>query len=124
MPPIRDWLRADPTVSGLLTTSRGFWVFQDEVPQDWKQAESNAPSVVYSLVSGVPNNHLDCPPSIEYQRIQFDVWAYQQSLSQQVFVAVRAVLEAYGYTVTNFTERDPDTRNWRVSFDFTNWLNR
>lgn len=121
---IRDWLAADPITDGLLRYQGMLRVFLNEIPQDLPPVKDGHPAVVYTLISGTPNNYLAGPPSMEYERWQLDVYANTDQLSAQVFGAVRTVLERHGYTFTNFTDRDPNTRNWRISFDLTVWQPR
>jgi len=124
LPPIVAWMNADADVVALLKPAGVMRVFRDEIPEAQQQPSLGPPAVVYRMVSGTPLHKLDCAPTIDSLRIQFDVWATNWPDADEVFAAVRDVLELHGYVTYNFTERDVDTRNWRVSFDFTCWENR
>lgn len=122
--PIRDWIAADNACNLLLRLNGMLRVFLNEIPQDIPQVKDGYPAVVYTMIAGVPNNYLDGPPSIDYLRWQFDAYAPTEQGANAIYTVVRDVLEHHGYTSINFTDRDRDTRNWRVSFDFTCWQDR
>ena len=124
LPPIVAWMNADAAVVSLLKTTGVMRVFRDEIPETQPQPSLGLPAVVYQLVSGVPLQKLDCAPSIDSLRIQFDVWAESWPEADTVFAAVRDALELHGNTTYNFSGRDPVTRNFRVSFDMTCWKYR
>lgn len=124
MPPIVQWMNDSGEVVSLLKPLAVMRVFQDEIPQDQPKPQDGQPAVVYSLIFGQPANKLDCAPTIDFLRIQFDAYAADRRVCMSVFQAVRNVLEAHGYVSYNFTLRDEDTRDWRVSFDFTCWQPR
>lgn len=119
LPPIVAWMNASPAVVALLKPASVMRVFRDEVPETQPQPATGPPAVVYRMVSGTPLHKLDCAPTIDNLRLQFDVWATTWPAADAVFAAVRDTLELHGNVTYNFTERDPDTRNWRVSFDMT-----
>jgi hypothetical protein len=122
-PPIRDWIALDPTCEALLRHDGLLRVTLNEVPQD-KAGQPFLPAVVYQVVTGISFKTLGCRPTIDSYRLQLDAYATDQHTAQAVFEAVRNVLEGYGYVDQSFTERDPDTRNWRISFDFSSWQHR
>lgn len=124
LPPVVAWMNADPAVVALLKPATVMRVFRDEIPETEPQPATGPAAVVYSLVSGVPHQKLDCAPSIDSLRLQFDVYANTRPTTDAVFAAVRDALELHGYVTYNFTERDVETRNWRISFDFTCWQSR
>jgi hypothetical protein len=124
MPPVVSWMNASPDVVSLLKPASVMRVFRDEIPETEPKPSSGPAAAVYRLIAGTPHHKLDCAPSIDSLRLQFDVYANTRSDADNVFVAVRDALELHGYVTYNFTDRDIETRNWRVSFDFTCWQRR
>lgn len=120
IPTIYAWLIADPTVVGLLGSGSNLKVYRDEAPQ-----ETSAPYVRWTLVGGTPENYISEAPGIDTSRYQFDVFALTQAQCDQIYAAVRNVLEQRGHIVSfNLTERDVETKNYRISFDMQFWVNR
>lgn len=92
------------------------------VPQD-----ADLPAVTYSLVSGAPENYIAEAAGIDHMIVQLDFWAYSLSQAQSVADQCRAVLEANGRNCLvrfNPDDFEPDTKRFRVSYDFSFWLSR
>lgn len=120
LPPVFAWLSADSAVVGMLGSGSILKVFEDEAPQGTALAY-----LVWGIVGGVPDNYLTDAPGIDNARLQFDIYAPDQLTRDAVYVTVRDVLEQHGRIVSfNGTFRDPDTRAYRLSFDFSAWTNR
>lgn len=89
-------------------------------PQD-----TSKPYIVYSIISGVPENNLSAVPNVDKYSIQVDCYHQTDSGVQSLTIAVRNSLESIGY-MTNIPvdEREPETKLFRITMDFDIWLNR
>lgn len=113
---------ASPSAVSALVGSRVYYV---KAPQD-----AVRPYVVYTLISGVPANHLEGTPGMENYRVQIDAYTDEASGAG----AARALLKACrdelewgnrAHCVSeNFIDFEPDTRLFRASADFSLWLDR
>lgn len=75
--------------------------------------------------SAIPQNVMDGRPDMDDHRTQIDVWAPQAVDADQTADAIRDALEPLGHQVSlNFDGRDPETRLYRISFDFEFWQSR
>ena len=120
IPTIYTWLLANSTVTSLLGDGSNLKVYRDEAPQG-----TAVPYVRWLLVGGTPENYLSEAPGIDTSRYQFDVFALTQASCDQIYVAIRNVIEQHGHIVSfNLTERDPETRAYRISFDAQFWVPR
>lgn len=76
------------------------------------------PYVVYQVITGFPENFLDCPPDVDSWSIQVDVYAHTAHEATDVAEAIRDTIQTRSYIVRyGGTTRDPETRDYRVSFD-------
>ena len=83
------------------------------------------PYATWQMVSGVPENYMDCPPDIDSISVQVDVWAYTQGDAKAVFAAVRRALETDAHIVgVGLEGREPDTRIYRISLTVDFWTER
>lgn len=117
IPTIYAWLSTSSAVDAVLGHDElGLAAFQDEAPQDW---EGNF--LRWSVVGGQPYNLLGDAPGMDYVRVQFDAFAATQDQAQAIYVAVRNLLEMpYGHVVSFLgTMRDPETRQYRVTWDMS-----
>ena len=120
IPTIFEYLSADTEVLSLLGDGAILRVFRDEAPQDVRQ-----PYLVWSLITGQPQNYIGERPGIDYGRVQFDIYAKTQDAADAIYTAVRDVLETHGHIVAfNGSLRDEPTRLYRVSFDWSAWTLR
>lgn len=77
------------------------------------------PYCVWQLIAGTPANQLSGRPTMDALRYQFDVYADTAAQARSVGNAVAYALELDGHQVShNPEDRDPETRSYRVSFDF------
>lgn len=80
------------------------------------------PYVVFQTVSGVPANYLGQVPDSDDFRTQIDVYASTVAGARNGAKAIRDALEPVAHLVGyNGDSRDPDTQNFRYSFD-VDWI--
>lgn len=83
------------------------------------------PYCAWQLISGTPENYLSERPDMDALRYQFDIYAATGAQARTVASAVAYALELHGHQVShNPDDRDPDTRAYRVGFDFEFWAPR
>ena len=83
------------------------------------------PYATWFVVSGVPENYLDCPPNIDSITVQVDVWADSQTDARDVFEALRKAFEGDAHIMGVGPEgREPDTRLYRHSMTVDFWQER
>lgn len=76
------------------------------------------PYVTFQTISGQPSNYLGQLPDSDSMTVQIDCWAETPASARAVADAVRDALEPVGYVVSWRGEsKDPDTKNYRISFD-------
>ncbi len=109
-------------VAALLFRNGILRVIRDQAPS----AETpQSDYVVLSVVGGMPDNYLTDAPGIDNSRVQFDCYSRTQAGADAIYQALIVVLQTLGQVVSfNGTMRDPDTLNYRVSFDVSFWTNR
>lgn len=84
-----------------------------------------APYVVWQDISGSPKNYLAGRPDISEHRIQIDVYASNAIIARRVQRAVERAIELQCHIVSfNGSNREKDTRLYRISFDATWFVNR
>lgn len=88
---------------------------------------SALPAVVYTIVSSSPENYMDGPFSKIRYRIQCDVYssvsyAETRSIMDMIVAAIEA--EKHVFLGENFATFEEDTRLYRVSADFSLWIDR
>jgi hypothetical protein len=120
-------VQGDPEVIAVLGDNPlRFYPFgeADEEPLD----ADAAPRPVYATwqtINGRPENYLSERPDMDWYRVQIDVWAPRGSIADAAADALRNALEPHGYMVSlNLDGRDPETRLYRISFDFEFWVSR
>lgn len=82
------------------------------------------PYLVWQDISGIPQNHLDCPANIDHSTIQFDIYTLEPQHLRTIREAVRRALEVdNSCTITGLrgNERESDTKLYRTGFD-SNWF--
>ncbi|WP_079755193.1 tail completion protein gp17 [Pseudomonas aeruginosa] len=117
-PQIFATVAADPGVTSLLGTSPVRFFPFGQATQGVQK-----PYAVWQLVSGgVPYNHLNCRPGGTRYRIQIDVYANTASSARSAADAIEHAIELDCHVVSyNGEFRDPETQNYRSSFD-VNWI--
>lgn len=114
IPPLYEAVQADSTLSSLIGTR--------VYPAGEATQDAVTPYITYQTVSGEPFNNLDYGSCADFPTIQIDVWADEVGTAVDVYDALRDVIEQYAYVVGfNLSERDADTRLYRISFD-VDWL--
>lgn len=120
-PPIFAAVDVAP-VRALLKSGNGplrFWMF-GMAPQGVQH-----PYAVWQLVSGYPEIYLGDRPDVDSLTVQIDVYAsgpQGPGKAREVAEAIRDAIEGSCYITSWRGESvDPDTGNWRVSFD-CDWI--
>lgn len=94
---------------------------------DFDEARQNTPKpyAVYRDVTGSPENYLGNLPDMDRYLTQIDVFADTKAAARQGAELLRDALEPTMY-VTNWRggQRDPDTNNFRYSFDVESYTPR
>lgn len=113
--------KADPTVQALLGgTSPRIYPFS-EAPQDVAK-----PYVVYQDgIGGFPFNMLNCRPDADSFDLQVDVYGLTQDSVKAVTKAIRHAIELQ-CNINSYrgSDRETDTKLWRMGFDLTWLVNR
>jgi len=117
-PPIFAKVAADPGVTALLGSSPVRFFPFGQATQGVQK-----PYAVWQLISGgVPYNNLNCRPGGARYRIQIDVYASTASAARSAADAIEHAIELDCHVVSyNGEFRDPETQNYRSSFD-VNWI--
>lgn len=116
-PPIFEVVAADSDVQTNLGVSPTRFYPFGEAPQSVAK-----PYAVWQFVSGFPENYINQVPDIDSMSIQVDVYATTSGQARDVAQALRDAIEPHAHIVSwRGEERDPDTRNFRISFD-VNWM--
>jgi hypothetical protein len=120
IPPIFTLVSEDSECVSLLGDSPVRFFPFGEAPQ-----HVTVPYATWQLVSGVPGNHLDCPPTIDSITVQVDIWTVSQKDARDIFDAMRGAIEEAAHIMgVNVEGREPDTRLYRVSFTVDFWTER
>jgi hypothetical protein len=123
-PALRDFLLADPTISGLVG---GVRVHHIRLPQDQVQ-----PSVVYTKISEIGDYHMQSDSGLGQLRMQVDAWAQDPDQATQLANAVydrltgeRGIVDTIDFRGAFLTSGRDDfdeiTKLFRISRDFTIW---
>jgi len=116
-PPIFEIVSADLDVQAQIGTR--FYPF-GEAPQGVTK-----PYGVFQVTSGFPENYINERPDIDTYSIQVDVYATTASSARDSAEALRDAIEPHAHIVAwRGEDRDPDTRNYRVSFDVDWFVDR
>ena len=83
------------------------------------------PYAVWQVVSGSPENYLAGRPDADSITLQVDVYAATGEAARMVRDAIRDAVELDAYVTRGGVEgRDPETKNYRASFDVDWWVSR
>lgn len=116
IPSIYTWLSSDPTVAGIVGTQ----IFPDVIPPS-----KTAPAVVYSVIAGGSENYLGATPSVDNVIVQIACWATSALNANNLYKAVRAVMDAQGMcTGFHGTSFDKETNLIAVLVDYSIWAPR
>ncbi|SOQ06549.1 DUF3168 domain-containing protein [Pseudomonas syringae group genomosp. 3] len=115
--PIFDVCESDPAVTALLGISPMRLYLFGVAPKNVAK-----PYAVWQLVAGGPLNRLSGRADIDSQRLQVDAYAETASAARQVVEAIRSAIELHcNISSFNGDSQDPETLNYRSSFDVA-WL--
>lgn len=119
-PNIYATLLVDNAVTAIIGSNPMRAYRHGNAPQD-----TSKPYIVYSSISGVPENTLSETPNVDKFSIQVDCYHQTDSGVQSLATAVRDALEVIGY-MSNIPidERESETKLFRVVMDFDIWLTR
>lgn len=118
-PPIFTVCRASPEVVALLGSAPMRLYPFGEAPQNVK-----TPYAVWQTIGGLPENYITNVPDIDSFSIQVDVYASSAAEAREVAAALRDAIEPHAHVVGwRGDSRDPETKNYRYSFD-VNWFVR
>ncbi|MCT8090717.1 DUF3168 domain-containing protein [Acinetobacter sp. C_4_1] len=118
--PIFKLLNASDEVKSFLQTGNKLRAYEFGLAPDAPQK----PYLVWQDISGVPQNHLDCPANTDHITIQIDIYTLEPLQLRTIREAVRKALELdNSCTVTDLrgNEREPITKLYRTGFD-SNWF--
>lgn len=84
-----------------------------------------APYVVIGGVATEPIVYLNRAPDVDYDRVQIHAWAEDFDTAAAIYDACRKALDPHGYMAGGYIEdRDPETKLFRVGFDWSFWDDR
>jgi hypothetical protein len=76
------------------------------------------PYVVWQVIGGSPENYINQVPDVDYYSLQVDVYGDDAASVRGVAEALRDAIEPVAYiTAWRGESRDPETRDYRYSFD-------
>lgn len=116
-PPIFQICAADAAVTALIGAAPVRLFMFGLAPQ-----KVQLPYVVWQLVGGGPENYLAGRPVEEDHALQIDVYAGTASAARQIAAAIEHAIETHCY-ITRYggESRDPETMNYRSTFD-VDWI--
>ena len=83
------------------------------------------PYAVWQTVGGSPENYLGNLPDADVCTVQVDVYAADPDSAAAATLALRDAIEPHAHiTRWGGESRDPETNNYRVSFDVDWWTKR
>ncbi|AYN10198.1 DUF3168 domain-containing protein [Pseudomonas putida] len=117
-PPIVQACLNSPAVTALLGVGTGMRLYSfGEAEQDVAK-----PYAVWQIVNGTPDNYLAGRPDLDGFTLQVDVYATTGDSARKVRDAIRDAVELEAYVTRWGVEgRDPETKNYRASFD-VDWM--
>lgn len=118
--PIFAVCSTDPGVTALLGAGIECRLYSfGEAPQ-----KPVRPYVVWSMITGSPENYLAGRPDADSFTLQLDVYAATVAPVRAVTEALCAAIEPRAYVVRwGATDRDPETKDYHRSFD-VDWIVR
>lgn len=119
-PPVYSVLAADADVQTNLGSSpTRVHAFGEAI------APAVKPYAVWQIIGGLPENTVSDSPDIDLYAVQFDVYADTADAARDAAQAIRDAIELVSHiTAWRGETRDPDTRNFRISFDVDWFVNR
>jgi len=113
--PIYKTLKASPEVVALLG---------DKIYEDLAPTGTVAPYLVWSEVTGTPNNNLDCPANNDHVMYQIMVYSPYQKTASDIRTAVCEVLQQHSFILSRISDYEKDTKLFARGFDANWWLDR
>lgn len=114
LPPVFTILAATSAVTAIVGTNPVRVFPAGDIPQG-----QLLPAVAWQGIGGLPYNLLSDRPPADHQRVQIDCWAHEFGVADNLANEVRYALELSGYLVSlNGSDYDPETKRFRVSFDW------
>lgn len=111
--PFYQLCKVDPQVQALLGGAEPRIYPFGQAPQSPVK-----PYAVYSTISGMPYNKLNCRPSADAQTLQVDVYSTTASQATAAAKAIRYAVELKCYVKRyNGDLKEPETQLYRVSMD-------
>lgn len=119
-PPIFEVCKASAAVVALLGSKPVRLYPFGGAPQDVVK-----PYAVWQQVGGAPENYLAGRPDVDAYTLQVDVYADSAAIARAVAAAIRDAIELRASIVAWRGEsRDPETKNYRSSFDVDWFVHR
>jgi hypothetical protein len=115
-----------PNLTAILTGNTAVHaICGDSVFRTFAEGVPVAPYIVWTIISGVPENNLSDLPDFDDARIQVDCYSKSQQQARQLGEAAQAALETLGYVVFGPIEsHEEDTLLYRRQFDWEIWSAR
>lgn len=84
------------------------------------------PYATWQTISGQPENYLGQVPDMDGWEVQVDTFAKVASAAREAATALRDAFEAGGAVITayNGESRDPDTKDYRITFTVGHFVSR
>ncbi len=83
------------------------------------------PYAVWQTIGGLPENYINQRPDMDRFALQVDVYADTATAARNAAKAMRDAIEPHAHiTRWGGESRDPETNNYRVSFDVDWWTKR
>ena len=121
LPPVFSLLSSDAGCTALLGAGAACRAY----PFGEAPADVTKPYVTWFIVSGFAHATLADAPAADAMVVQVDCWGEKAASVKSVAIAVRGALEAAGNVVNyNPSDRDPETKRYRLSFDIEFQLRR
>ena len=118
--PIFALLNASDDVKSFLKSGNILRAYEFGLAKD----KPTTPYLVWQDISGIPQNHIDCPANTDHLTIQIDIYTTDPMQLRTIREAARKALEVdNSCTVTDLrgNEREPETKLYRTGFD-SNWF--
>lgn len=119
-PPIFPTVAASTAVKALIGSNPVRCYQFGLAPQDVTK-----PYVVWQRVFGSPENYMNQTPDMDSFTVQMDVYATSGDSARTVAAALRDAIEPVAHITSWLGESiDPDTKNYRFSFQTDWWVAR
>lgn len=115
-PPVYGWLNVAPVNAFVSGRIHG----QGHIPDS-----PTYPYIRYQSVSGASQNTLSEAPEMDNERVQVDLFTRDRQQALDLAAAVRTELDKHGHQLTKSgPSQDPETKSYRVQFDYSFWTHR